>query len=542
MTDSDGQSLSHEELITLVRQGSEVWNAWAKENQGRTVDFTNYDFTESGHEGISFKDFIFPGVVSFANAKFDNADFSNAIFSGDVSYFTDAKFLGKLTAFWNVVFDGNADFTNTTFSGGSTYFFDAKFNGPSVEFSNAIFSGGNVRFENAVFSGKWVRFDNVEFCGRNANFSNVKFTGGDVDFSNAKFEGGIIDFSGVEFSGGFVIFDGALFTSIGTTSFDKVIFSGGNAHFRSTNFSGTYTSFLSAEFSGGMGDFYGAKFGSSRTDFGSTSFIGGNTDFSWSVFDGGSVNFSWADFYGGDTLFDSARFSAGEVGFYGAEFSGGAVSFADAVFGYSLDLESTYFSEVPDFRRTKLTAHLTVQGVHVDFQSKSAGPHGVFSMAVDEFDADKYRRLKELAVLARDHEGEQEFFAKELKAKRFYGTTGMALVWSYLYEWCSDFGRSTYRPLALLTCTWFICGIGYFLAAGIIAGDPTKSLLDGFRLSAATLVPFVAVSKSAMTTAQKNLFGDHVPFGIDAVAFVEGILGLAFVFLIGLALRNRFRI
>jgi hypothetical protein len=129
-----------------------------------------------------------------------------------------------------------------------------------------------------------------------------------------------------------------------------------------------------------------------------------------------------------------------------------------------------------------------------------------------------------------------------LKAKRHYEITGSSLVWSYLYEWCSDFGRSTYRPLALLICTWFLCGIGYFLTAGIIAGDPNKSLLDGFRLSAATLVPFVAVSKSAMANAQQNLFGDHVPFGVDAAAFVEGILGLAFVFLIGLALRNRFRI
>ncbi len=61
-------------------------------------------------------------------------------------------------------------------------------------------------------------------------------------------------------------------------------------------------------------------------------------------------------------------------------------------------------------------------------------------------------------------------------------------------------------------------------------------------LSLATLVPFVAASPSTMTEARENLFGTDVGIWVDVFSFFEGFLGLAFFFLIGLALRNRFRI
>ncbi|MBT4545368.1 MAG: pentapeptide repeat-containing protein [Alphaproteobacteria bacterium] len=370
MTDSENQALSQKELLGLAREGSDIWNAWAKENPRAIVDFSDVNFTLVENKAISFQDFVFPGEVSFHRSQFELADFD------------DTKFLSGKVSFEEVRFDGN-----TTW------------------------------FRKSQFDGELVNFESAQF-------------GGDVFFGQAKF------------------------SNVG--------------------------SFIDVEFKG-------------------------------------------------------------YAGFGGVHFAEEAV-FSGAKFHSTVLMEGASFGSVPDFRRTNITSHFTLHDISIA-QPKNSHQFSFFSKRVIEGNvADKYRRLKELAVLAKDHDREQEFFAEEIKAKRIYETKGVALVWSYLYEWCSDFGRSTYRPFALLFWTWFVCGIGYFLAAGVIAGSPDKSLLDGFRLSAATLVPFVAVSKSALATAQENLFENGVPFWIDAAAFLEGIFGLAFVFLIGLALRNRFRI
>jgi hypothetical protein len=352
-------------------------------------------------------------------------------------------------------------------------------------------------------SGAWNEWAE-ENQGTEVNFSSVDFTADDnkkISFSNFSFPGPV-NFSEA-------VFDGA--------SFEYVKFWGD-------------VDFLLTRFTGHL------------TDFEKVEFIDGKTTFGGTIFEGDYVNFRGAKFSGETTSFSASCFNGIHISFEEAQFVVGEANFEDVTFVASVDFDNASFSTVPDFRRTKLAAHFTCQSMKILAPKLVFRESQYFRETFVADAADKFRRLKELAILAKDHDREQEFFAGEIRAKRFHETKGAALVWSYLYEWCSDFGRSTTRPLTLLLWTWFVCGIGYFLAAGIIAGDPTKSLLDGFRLSAATLVPFVAVSKSAMGTAQKNLFGDHVPFGVDAAAFVEGILGLAFVFLIGLAMRNRFRI
>lgn len=158
-------------------------------------------------------------------------------------------------------------------------------------------------------------------------------------------------------------------------------------------------------------------------------------------------------------------------------------------------------------------------------------------------DADNYRRLKELAISAKDHDRELEFFANELRAKRFHETKGFgALAWSYLYEWFSDFGRSVYRPLVSLYTTVVLFGFVYWLAAQASARGSGLSLDNGLKLSAAALLPFVAAARTSYGEAKTALFGVHAGLWLDVLVIGEGILGLAFAFLIGLALRNRFRI
>ena len=182
------------------------------------------------------------------------------------------------------------------------------------------------------------------------------------------------------------------------------------------------------------------------------------------------------------------------------------------------------------------------------YSGKSIGLLKFAEKARDASIADKFRRLKELAVQSRDHEREQDFFAKELKAKRFYETTGFALVWSYLYEWFSDFGRSVSRPFFSLFGLWLICAIGYWYSTSKYLDFvtriylPTEKLLEALKLLLATIVPFFAISREEFHDSKSAITGDNVSLLLDFAMVFEGILAVIFIFLIGLALRNRFRI
>jgi hypothetical protein len=132
------------------------------------------------------------------------------------------------------------------------------------------------------------------------------------------------------------------------------------------------------------------------------------------------------------------------------------------------------------------------------------------------------------------------FFAYELIAKRGYETQGLKLIPNYLYELFGDFGRSLGRPSGWLLSVWFGFGILY---RWLETADTVNNIWDGLSFSAANLFPFLGASRGALDGAKKALYGEGpLTVGINALGIVEGLLGILFLFLIGLALRNRFRI
>lgn len=263
-----------------------------------------------------------------------------------------------------------------------------------------------------------------------------------------------------------------------------------------------------------------------------------------------NANFKGSAFFNKTEFYEAADFksitlnSGSRMEFIGAVFSENA-SFSESKLEGPLNLEGSKFEIVPDFRRSELKSHFTLHNIKVRYKKhKTKKFWGFFSKVNHPRDIDKFRRLKEIAVSAKDHDKELEFFANELKAKRGYEVTDLALLLSFLYEWCCDFGRSVIRPFILLVATWFVFGIIYKYAAMAFFFDPSKLLSDGWRLSAAILTPFSGPSSRvfAKDGALEQLFGTDPGFAFYILAYFEGFLGIAFLFLIGLALRNRFRI
>ncbi|PHS77154.1 MAG: hypothetical protein COB59_09620 [Rhodospirillaceae bacterium] len=333
-------------------------------------------------------------------------------------------------------------------------------------------------------------------------FSGYDFTNDQIDFSHFIFPG-VVEFSTCQFS---------------NANFTDAIFSGGPAIFIKAKFFGKSTSFKRAQFSGGDAFFINAEFCD------------------------GDVGFGNAIFSGGDALFQTARFEFGAY-FHEAEFKHDAI-FSIVNFEHVVVFKDAIFSCVPDFRYSNIKVHFSLHGMIIDFSSELEDIYfrGAWWKKVTDRDiADKLRRLKELAGLAKDHEREQEFFALELQAKRFHETTHFwSLVLSVFYQFFSDFGRSFLRPLGLLSFIWAFWGFGFALFSGL----NFATLLAGLRLSGAVIMPFSATVSAAFESTKSVLYPNLGKLNLlfDGIVIIEGLLSLTCVFLIGLALRNRFRI
>lgn len=512
---SDVDHLTPDEALVLAKKGRVSWNEWAQNNAGAEVDFST--ITLKPLKFSDFSGFIFPGYTNFQGTRIEDANFDRAEFRGDV-VFGGAVLTGNETHFKSSKFQKTVSFEKTQFASKRTSFFGAKFLGDWSNFQKAVFEGnfvtfseskfcnGKVNFNNAVFSGKFVKFDKVEFRGSDLTFQFVNISNAVANFKNTYFIDCSADFSNSRFTGG-------------------------GANYNAVRFSGKKILFLDTVFQKGDANFQNVNFGSDVVDF------------------------TRACFEDGATTFKEAEFSNGEANFYGTLFKGNHANFSNtefispchftgATFECSLTMENSKFNFVPDLRRTKLAAHFTFHDMIVGYQISDQKIWKVFDKAENALDTDKYRRLKEMAIAAKDHDKELDFFAQELKAKRGYEINGGALLISFIYEWFSNFGRSILRPFLWLVGIWFLSGAGFWISSIFHTLSPFKNWMDGFMVSAAVLTPFTAMSRRVFSSGGvlESLFGSEPGLIFYFFSVLEGSLGITFLFLIGLALRNRFRI
>ena len=417
--------------------------------------------------------------VDFSGRTFPGeSNFSGFIFPGGVN-FSKAQFSG-LGEFSEAQFSGEADFSKAQFSK-SAYFIGAKFweeagfieaqFSERANFSEVQFSGPG-EFREAQFSGE-ADFNKAQFSGL-GEFREAQFSG-EANFRIAQFSVGA-NFSEVQFSK--------------SADFSEVQFSK-SADFSKTQFSGE-TDFIGAQFSEGA-YFIGAKF--------------------WGTVDFGSTEFLSVAYFLGSKFFDERS----------------APSFKLAEFR-ALNIDQTKFNCAPDLRQTTFHQGISMHDTQVSFQTKKESRKP--GHASDKEDSERYRRLKDLAITAKDHDREQMFFAYELKSKRYYETTGFKLAPNLLYDWLSDYGRSLTRPVIGLVGVWAIFSAIYYPLLKCTGISP-------FLFSSSQIAPFLGGSS---IFSKAFLKAESLGGWILTFAFVENILGVLFLFLIGLALRNRFKL
>ena len=480
-------------------------NGLEKPNYKEKIDFRKVQFDLE----LDMGGFVFANFVDFSCAEIsDHADFKGAKFSGHANfartkfsrhtYFLRAKFLGN-TYFWGVKFSRYVDFGEAKFS-------------EYADFRKAEISG-DAGFEGAKFSG-------------HANFEGVKFSGG-ADFKVAKFS---------EYA-----------------NFRKAEISG-DAHFDESKFSG------SASFSG-------AKF-LNRTFFFRSKFSG-------------DVSFNKSKF-SGNVYFDESKFS-GNAFFTGAtkveeqhEF-GGFVSFAGATFEKEADFKNRVFFNkttfdqceflnfVPNFAEAKLHQATTWRDVvwpslpTIDKTEVKDDPYLDEASKIEEQkepsrkriyrvedQVDAYRNLRLRMKQIENYQQEVFFLGKELDAKRRVHWLNRAYFrWfpSLVYKLFSDYGTSLARPVGGLLCliasfgalVFWLTARGKAEALGVM--EWVTMGMQSLWFSARYALPLIGPIDEWDQAISQSL-----PSGILVFTVGQTILGVVFLFLIGLALRNRFRI
>ena len=413
-------------------------------------------------------------------------------------------------------------------------------------------------FENYIFDDK-IRFKNHLFPTE-ASFRNSEFTNS-VDFESAQFLRTTC-FQGAQFSN-VTIFQSAQFSNL--------------ADFQSAQFS-NLADFQSAQFSN-LADFQSAQF-SSLADFKDTRFLS-MADFKAAEFsfvaDFQTAQFSkQANFQHTQFLsvadFQSARFSD-LADFKSAQFSSRA-RFNSVEFAFKADFQNAQFSERANF--IKATFKRTIDFSNAQFKAKTDFTGTTFECYVPEFyevalhqntifdnaiwpdssniqderilssNQSPYNQLVLEMNRQLRHELELYFFAKELETKRYihwHRKQFASWLLNCLYYAASKYGRSIRRPIILIFISFMIslifnC-INYF--------DDAISKSSNFEtVLRYTFLDFLPGGPLLQQRAVAGLFEatelHPPPLWLDMVNSFASVAILAGFFLLGLGLRNRFRI
>jgi uncharacterized protein YjbI with pentapeptide repeats len=286
-------------------------------------------------------------------------------------------------------------------------------------------------------------------------------------------------------------------------------------------------------------DFGGFLF-SRSADFGSATFSG-HASFKSAMFTG-VANFPSATFYG-HAYFMRATFN-GIASFASATFS--PASFVSATFSNAANFSSARFFGVLRFVNAKFAREtmfsLAHFGTHVpDFRGATMHEatewHGAIwpkpSRNLDAAQAQvyAYERLKQEMERLKKHEDEQSFFRKELRARRGLTSPWLgAWLLNYLYDILSDYGQSLIRPLLWLFGV-FAVGFFFFAVAPVFNGA-RMTVAHAAMVSFASVFSFLPITRDAIA----GLSG-----AAKIIGAIQSIFAALLLFLLGLALRNRFR-
>lgn len=398
------------------------------------------------------------------------------------------------------------------------------------------------------------------------DFSTERDNEGNLSFAGYHFGDGIISFCEATFGDGDVDFSGATFGK-GLVDFSMATFGEGDVNFRDIKFGSSNIYFV------------GTHFGDGILSFSSSTFPNSNVIFSWATFGASKLYFSEVTAGDGEVKFDATSFGNSEIFFEKAKL--GKLTFLPKKIGSSyieaeglsiksraifflspstanlksFNLHSASFDGpltltgdlgvIPDLRATRYSHQVDLSALNVKLPRTWQGfgwPPKLSRVAEDPEDGARLRRLKEIAETNKDHQAALRFSADENRAKRWIETSWAGSVLDMAFSAFSDYGQNILRPfVALIVLTAASMGL-YKTLATETSADGWAGWAQGAVLSASNSLPFLPQSRDLREDALTALYGKDPGLWIDALMIFQGALSFVFLFLIGLGLRNRFRL
>ncbi len=218
-----------------------------------------------------------------------------------------------------------------------------------------------------------------------------------------------------------------------------------------------------------------------------------------------------------------------------------------------ISFESTEFNSVfflsykgkeaspPDLTSTTFAGKVEIKNIN-PYLKRSPLP---IRKSVRPTDIVAFRRLKELAEENKDHNSALQFHADEMRAKRWHELGFWASLLDMAFSGFSNYGQSVARPAAWLFVTW----IGLFCAYTLPTDEKTWWIRNiatkggnAIEFILTNSLPFVSNAKYIRQESMAELFGKAPPDWLNMLTIGQGVVSFALLFLIGLGLRNRFRI
>ncbi len=252
------------------------------------------------------------------------------------------------------------------------------------------------------------------------------------------------------------------------------------------------------------------------------------------------AQFSDADFLS-DVWFSRSTFS-GDAWFASATFAG------EAWFGNAKLQSSTSFADARFILNPPLFHGATLHEGTQWHGARWPAPPDDAAPAQEHIYA--YERLKQEMERLKKHDDELQFFEREMRCRRVVeGKRSAAGLLNLAYDCLSGYGRSIFRPVLGLVVT-FVLGIlvmantvgwprkCWYCAASVVSDGAWSAIKQAALLSFANMLAPLNVRKDFFDADM--LAG--LPGWLKMFAGLQTLLALAFAFLIGLALRNRFRL
>ena len=315
----------------------------------------------------------------------------------------------------------------------------------------------------------------------------------------------------------------------------------------------------------------------------------GTVNFSKATFGEGTVDFRNANFGEGTVSFSGATFGKGYVSFLSSKFKGltlfhdlkqasliTSFSFRYATFDGPLEISTDNhdaFSCVPDLTNTKTSHHVSLEGLDCILQLKDSryilkyiqvrkclpaffkkdGDWLRQKTAVNKEDAERLRRLKELAENNKDHNKALDFHIMEMQASREFEHSR---IWplpllvntEFWFDKLGDYGRNFKQPFSILVFLWVVFSWLYCLRSYIATA--TLHIMPSLIFGGAQILSFLPTSKTAKDQMAQTLFpaekisdlGYNIPSDVYLLTFAESLLSLVLIFLMGLALKHKFKL